>query len=114
MLDRAERLKDLNALISIDRAGAIAQAKKVDAMRAGGAALPVLAGLPIVVKDNINSRDLPTTGGTAALRGVRPARERADAAEAGRRRRDRHRQGEPARARLRHHQHQPQRASPGR
>ena len=24
----------------------------------------MLAGLPIVVKDNINSRDLPTTGGT--------------------------------------------------
>ena len=41
-------------------------------MRAGGAALPVLAGLPIVVKDNINTRDLPTTGGTAALRNVRP------------------------------------------
>ena len=38
MLDRAERLKDLNALISIDRAGAIAQAKKIDAMRASGAA----------------------------------------------------------------------------
>ena len=73
MLDRAERLKDLNALISIDRAGAIAQAKKVDAMRASGAPLPVLAGLPIVVKDNINSRDLPTTGGTAALRDVRPS-----------------------------------------
>ena len=73
MLDRAERLKDLNALISVDRAGAIAQARKVDQMRASGAALPALAGLPIVVKDNINSRDLPTTGGSAALRGVRPA-----------------------------------------
>ena len=56
MLDRAERLKGLDALISIDRDGAIAQAKKVDAMRAGGAALPVLAGLPIVVKDNINTQ----------------------------------------------------------
>jgi indoleacetamide hydrolase len=72
MLDRAERMKDLDALITIDRPGAIEQARKVDAMQAGGAALPVLAGLPIVVKDNINSRDLPTTGGTAALRSVRP------------------------------------------
>ncbi|MEO5881360.1 MAG: indoleacetamide hydrolase [Caldimonas sp.] len=73
MLDRAERLKSLDALIAIDRAGALAQARKVDAMRASGGVLPVLAGLPIVVKDNINTRDLPTTGGTSALRGVRPA-----------------------------------------
>ena len=72
-LDRAERLRDLNAFIAIDRAGAIAQARRVDAMRASGAALPALAGLPIVVKDNINTRDLPTTGGTPALRNVRPA-----------------------------------------
>src|SRR3954471_25058684 len=55
MLDRAERLKGLDALITIDRAGATAQARKIDAMRAGGM-LPVLAGLPIVVKDNINTR----------------------------------------------------------
>ena len=72
-VDRAERLRDLNAFIAIDRAGAIAQARRVDAMRAGGASLPPLAGLPIVVKDNINTRDLPTTGGTAALRNVRPS-----------------------------------------
>ena len=71
-LDRAERLSDLNAFIVLDRAGAIAQARLVDAMRAAGSALPVLAGLPIVVKDNINTRDLPTTAGTPALRGARP------------------------------------------
>ena len=45
----------------------------VDALRSSGGALPALAGLPIVVKDNINTRDLPTTGGTPALRGVRPS-----------------------------------------
>ncbi|HEX2541687.1 MAG TPA: indoleacetamide hydrolase [Caldimonas sp.] len=71
-LDRAERLKDLNAFITLDRAGSTAQARRVDDMRGRGTALPPLAGLPIVVKDNINSRDLPTTGGTAALRNVRP------------------------------------------
>ena len=54
-LDRAERLRDLNALIAIDRPGAIAQARGVDAMRASGASLPPLAGLAIVVKDNINT-----------------------------------------------------------
>jgi mandelamide amidase len=71
-LDRAERLRDLNAFIALDRTGAIEQARRVDTMRAGGAALPPLAGLAIVVKDNINTRDLPTTAGTAALRNVRP------------------------------------------
>jgi Asp-tRNA(Asn)/Glu-tRNA(Gln) amidotransferase A subunit family amidase len=73
LLARAEQLDDLHALIAIDRGGALAAARRVDAMRASGAALPPLAGLPIVVKDNINTRDLPTTGGTPALRNVRPS-----------------------------------------
>lgn len=72
LLARAEQLKDLNAFIVLDRAGATAAARRVDAQRRSGAALPALAGLPIVVKDNINTRDLPTTAGTAALRNVRP------------------------------------------
>ncbi len=71
-LVRAEQLKDLNAFIVLDRAGAVAAARKIDALRSSGAALPPLAGLPIVVKDNINTRELPTTAGTAALRNVRP------------------------------------------
>ena len=73
LLVRAEQLGDLHALIAIDRDGALAAARRVDAMRTSGAALPLLAGLPIVVKDNINTRDLPTTGGTPALRNVRPS-----------------------------------------
>ncbi len=73
LLARAERLKDLNAFIVLDRAGAVAAARKVDALRSSGAVLPPLAGLPIVVKDNINTRDLPTTAGTAALRNVQPS-----------------------------------------
>jgi mandelamide amidase len=73
LLARAEKLKDLNAFIVLDRAGAVAAARSIDALRRSGAALPALAGLPIVVKDNINTRDLPTTAGTAALRNVRPS-----------------------------------------
>jgi len=72
LLARAEALKDLNAFITLNKAGALAAAKKVDAMRLAGTALPALAGLPIVVKDNINTSDLPTTGGTPALRNVQP------------------------------------------
>ena len=72
LLARAERLKDLNAFIVLDKTGAITAARKVDALRSSGAVLPPLAGLPIVVKDNINTRDLPTTAGTSALRNLRP------------------------------------------
>ena len=72
LLARAERLKDLNAFITLDRAGALAAARAVDAQRSSGAVLPPLAGLPIVVKDNINTKNLPTTAGTAALRNVQP------------------------------------------
>ena len=72
LLARAERLKDLNAFITLDRAGALAAARAVDTLRSSGAALPPLAGLPIVVKDNINTKNLPTSAGTAVLRNVQP------------------------------------------
>jgi indoleacetamide hydrolase len=72
-LDRASSVSDLNALIALDASGALAAARAIDAARRNGSALPVLAGLPIVVKDNINTSALPTTGGTPALRNARPA-----------------------------------------
>lgn len=70
LLARAEALQELNALIVLDAGGALAAARRIDAMRDAGMPLPRLAGLPIVVKDNINAAGLPTTGGTAALRDV--------------------------------------------
>ncbi len=72
-LARAQARKDLNAFISLDPEGARAKARAIDALRAQGKPLPPLAGLPVVVKDNINTRDLPTTGGTRALENNRPA-----------------------------------------
>ena len=65
---RAEQLNDLNALIFLNKDGALAAARDVDAGKITGA----LAGLPIVVKDNINTGDMPTTGGTPALQNARP------------------------------------------
>jgi indoleacetamide hydrolase len=73
LIARAKALSDLNALIVLDEAGALTAARAVDAARTAGTALGPLAGLPIVVKDNINTKGLPTTGGTAALRNVQPA-----------------------------------------
>jgi indoleacetamide hydrolase len=72
LLERAEQLSYLNSLITLNAVGAIAAARSIDELRASAAALPPLAGLPIVVKDNINTVDMPTTGATPALRGVRP------------------------------------------
>lgn len=65
---RAETLKDLHALIFINKDGALAAARDVDAGKITGP----LAGLPIVVKDNINTKDMPTTAGTPALEHARP------------------------------------------
>src|SRR5882757_7771225 len=69
-LERAERFKDLNAFIILNKDGALAAAAQVDAGEKRGA----LAGLPIVIKDNINTLDMPTSGGTPALQHARPTR----------------------------------------
>jgi len=72
LVARAKTLSGLNSMISLNRTAALAAARRIDALRASGASLPPLAGLPIVVKDNINTSDLPTTGGTPALKDSRP------------------------------------------
>src|SRR5712675_95135 len=69
-LERAEKFKNLSAFIILNRDGALAAAAQVDAGEKRGA----LAGLPIVVKDNINTADMPTSGGTPALRHGRPTK----------------------------------------
>jgi Asp-tRNA(Asn)/Glu-tRNA(Gln) amidotransferase A subunit family amidase len=72
LIARAEALKDLNTLITLNKAGALAAARRIDAARKAGTPLPPLAGLAIVVKDNINFNELPTTGGTPALQNAVP------------------------------------------
>jgi indoleacetamide hydrolase len=67
-LERAEQFKELNAFIILNKDGALAAAAQVDKGEKRGA----LAGLPIVVKDNINTADMPTSGGTPALQHTRP------------------------------------------
>ena len=67
---RADQVKDLNAMIFVNKDPALAAAAEIDEWSRRGP-LP-LAGLPIVVKDNINTADLPTTGGTPALQNAQP------------------------------------------
>jgi len=51
-----------------------AAARAADARRAGGAPLGPLHGVPLALKDNLDTADAPTTGGTPGLKGHRPAR----------------------------------------
>jgi mandelamide amidase len=73
LLDRCERLKQLNAFITLDRGVVLEAARAVDQARARGAPMGALAGLPIPLKDSICTAMLPTTSGTLALRNFRPA-----------------------------------------
>ncbi|MGC4028025.1 MAG: indoleacetamide hydrolase [Steroidobacteraceae bacterium] len=73
LLERTRRCAELNSLIAVNASGALAAARRIDALRKKGTRLPPLAGLPLVVKDNIDFAGMPTTGGTPALRDFRPA-----------------------------------------
>src|SRR5688572_11488172 len=68
LLDRAARLTELNAFLTIRPEEVRAAARKADKNRAAGKPLGLLHGLPVPVKDSINTKDAPTTNGTRALR----------------------------------------------
>ena len=61
----------LNALISVNRR-ALREAEALDAERAAGRVRGPLHGVPIAVKDNIQTTDMPTTGGALAFEGYVP------------------------------------------
>jgi mandelamide amidase len=72
LLGKCERGKVLNAFITLDREQVLASALAADKLRKSGAPLGPLHGLPVPIKDSINTKDLPTTAGTPALRDFRP------------------------------------------
>jgi mandelamide amidase len=72
LLARCELLSELNAFISIDRELVLESARAADRRRAEGSKLGLMHGLPVAVKDSINTKDLETTAGTKSLRSFKP------------------------------------------
>jgi indoleacetamide hydrolase len=72
LLHRCEAGSHLNAFISLRPEAVLEAAHECDRKRHSGARLGRLHGLPIPVKDSVNTRELPTTAGTPALRHFQP------------------------------------------
>jgi Asp-tRNA(Asn)/Glu-tRNA(Gln) amidotransferase A subunit family amidase len=74
LLARAAAGAALNAFIHHDPAQVRADARAADAARARSAPPGALHGIPLALKDNLDTAAMPTTGGTPGLRGHRPAK----------------------------------------
>ncbi len=73
LLERCQGLATLNAFITFEPARVLEAARACDMARRAGAHPGALFGLPVPVKDSVNTKDYPTTAGTPALRAFRPA-----------------------------------------
>ena len=74
VLERCQSMAHLNALISQDPDALIAAARAADAQqRRANDAIGPLHGVPLLIKDNIDTQDYPTSAGTPALAQDTPA-----------------------------------------
>ena len=74
LLARASANANLGAFITLDPDRVRAAARKADQARTSGASLGPLHGVPLALKDNLDTAELPTSGGTPGLAGNRPKR----------------------------------------
>ncbi len=61
----------INAIVTVNP-NALAIADSLDRLRASGRVLGPLHGIPVALKDNIHTTDMPTTGGALAFAGLVP------------------------------------------
>ncbi len=74
LIERHRVLKSLNALTWVDEASVLERARAVDERRRSGRVLGPLAGLPVVIKDNIDVAGTATAAACASFRdNIRPA-----------------------------------------
>ncbi|HET9533386.1 MAG TPA: amidase family protein, partial [Blastocatellia bacterium] len=71
-LERAEKLADLNAFITLTPERALERAADIDRLVEKGGPLPPLAGTVIAVKDNMVMTGIRTTAGSRILHNYRP------------------------------------------
>jgi aspartyl-tRNA(Asn)/glutamyl-tRNA(Gln) amidotransferase subunit A len=64
--------KEIRAFITLSRDRAMEDARRIDASIASGDAIEDLAGVPVAVKDNMATRDVPTTCGSRMLENYLP------------------------------------------
>ena len=62
-----EKNKEIFAFLSINEESALLKAKKIDKMISAGQNIPVLAGIPCAIKDNIMVEGFPCTAGSRIL-----------------------------------------------
>jgi Asp-tRNA(Asn)/Glu-tRNA(Gln) amidotransferase A subunit family amidase len=74
LLGRSQAAAALNAFIHQDAAAVRSAAAKADADRKAGRPLGPLHGVPLALKDNLDTAGIATTGGTPGLKGNRPKR----------------------------------------
>ena len=72
LLEQCDSGRSLNAFITQHPEHVLAAARACDRRRHTGERPGPLFGLPIPIKDSVNTRDLPTTAGTPALRHFQP------------------------------------------
>src|SRR5688572_29856917 len=69
-----DRGPHLNAILTVNPR-ALEEAAAMDRAQGAGATLGPLHCIPVILKDNYNTADLPTTGGSSALAKLQPARD---------------------------------------